>query len=51
MAITTQGLAPEARARVEGAIESTMRDGTEAGVCALLDVLMAEAVRAAGPGE
>ncbi|MFJ5070266.1 hypothetical protein ACIQC7_28035 [Kitasatospora sp. NPDC088556] len=50
MSAAVRDLTPEARARVEAAMEHVLRDGAEAGVCALLDVLLAEAVRASPPG-
>jgi hypothetical protein len=45
VAVAAQDLAPALRVQVENAIEVAMRDGGEEGVCALLDVLLAEAVR------
>ncbi|MFD0405033.1 hypothetical protein [Kitasatospora sp. NPDC127116] len=50
MAVAAESLAPAPRARVEDAIERALHDADE-GVCALLDVLLAEALRAVGPGE
>ncbi|MFJ6616690.1 SpoIIE family protein phosphatase [Kitasatospora sp. NPDC091335] len=50
LATGASGLTPDVRARVHAAIEVAMHDGTEAGVCALVDILMAETARATGPG-